>query len=123
MITVRQAICTYMDKNKYLNDTYVAMSATLHLLCICTQRDTSCGSKQHFHIVNPQFLTRAINHAGKTEAEIHIWSCILLITRLALHFYSLVGISLLYHSLRMDGEGKGSHSCFPPTCLVPVTVI
>lgn len=56
MITVSQAICTYMEKNKDLNNTYVATAATLHLLCFCTHRDSSGGSKQLFYIVNTQFL-------------------------------------------------------------------
>lgn len=72
MITVSQAICTYMGKNKDLNDMDVAMAATLHLLCFCTQRDSPCGSKLHFHIVNTQFLICAINHARKNDAEIHV---------------------------------------------------
>lgn len=65
---VSQAICTYMDKNKGLNDMCVSVATKLNLLCCCTQRDSFCGIEQLFHIVNTQFLICAINNMKKMEA-------------------------------------------------------
>lgn len=65
---VSQATCTYMDKNKGLNHMCVSVAATLNILCCCTQRNSSCGIEQLFHIVNTQFLICAINNMKKMEA-------------------------------------------------------
>lgn len=101
MILVSQAICTYMDKNKYLNDMCVTVAATLNLLCCCTQRDSSCGSEEHFHIVNTQFLICAINKTRKMEAHM----CIPFMALNSInhkgspHFYCSIRKDMIYHSL------------------------
>lgn len=115
MISVSQAICTYMDKNKDLKDMCVAVAATLNLCC-CTQRDSSCGSEQHFHTVNTQFLICAINNTRKMEACL----CIPFMDFYSInhkgspHFYSSVRKGLIYHSLWMDAESKRWHPCITP---------
>lgn len=73
----------------------VTVAATLNLLCCCTQRDSSCGSEQHFPIVNTQFLICAINNTiqGKRRHVFvfRLWICIPLITRVVLIFTAPLG--------------------------------